>query len=146
MRQRSIHLAAVICFLFAGTQSWAQADATATVAAWNIEDGTSDDSRIDTIADGVVWLDAEIILLTEASNENRMELLVTRLADRGATYTLHMEEQGRDRDHIAILAKDDVTVSDVALIAPARMASPAMTVNAPSTRTPQAKFSSSVTT
>ena len=99
------------------TQAWGQTDTTATVAAWNIEDGTSHDDRIDAIADGVLWLDAEVIVLTEASNTSRMNQLVEELTKRGAVYSLHMEEQGRDRDHIAILAKDGVTVSDVGLLA-----------------------------
>ena len=56
---------------------------TAVVAAWNIKDGTGNDDRIDEIALGVAWLDAEVIVLTEASKKSRMDLLVQQLNEFG---------------------------------------------------------------
>ena len=122
MNQSSSRRAAAIVFaLFAVVasavaQSTEPKDLTAVVAAWNIMDGTGNDDRIDEIALGVAWLDAEVIVLTEASKKPRMDLLVRQLNEIGANYSAEVPQQTAS-DQIAILFKQGVAVSNVQLLA-----------------------------
>jgi len=107
----------LIAFVLTHGAVYAQVDTTATVAAWNIQDGTGNEQRASEIASGIFWLDAELIVLTEASRTDKMQGLITKLSDLGSDYTLHLPEQQSASDQIAILAKDGVQVTDVKLLA-----------------------------
>lgn len=93
-------------------------DSTATIAAWNIKRTDVDNSgpRVEAIARAIQLLDAEVIVLLEVEPHSRLNLITTRLDTIGSHYNAAMPTAGQNELGIAILWKDGVTVTDVALI------------------------------
>lgn len=88
-------------------------DTTASVAAWNVANAT--DARRAMVAQGIVMLDAELVMITECPNETNFDDLIFLTNDAGGDYVGYWRRQNGG-DHIGILAKAGVEVTDLELI------------------------------
>lgn len=93
------------------------ADATASVAAWNIYGlRTITDTRAKNIARGLADLDAEVVVLSEVRPDGIVATLIEEARKLGVEYEHALKAQTADLN-IAILHKKGVTVTDPEFIA-----------------------------
>ncbi len=92
-------------------------DTTALVAAWNIKfHKEGEPSRAKNIARGIALLDAEVIVLTEVHPYTVLEKVMAELSALGADYQSQMPTAGQNPLGIALLYKNGVQASNVALV------------------------------
>ena len=129
MRPPRIVLAALLVLTFTGPAISAEpVDLTATIAAWNIKAMPHEipESRARTIAQGISYLDPEVIVLTEVRPFGTMDTIVEELNGYGASYAYTAppaSDQPADLK-IAILYKSGVEVSQATVIPGSNLGDP----------------------
>lgn len=99
------------------------AKTTASIAAWNLATFERlDEERIECQADGLRYLDAELVTLVEIKDEAHIRKLAEHLTNGNVEYQYHFLEQSQPNDdrhgamHIGVLYKKGVEVMNPSLM------------------------------